>query len=118
MLSTLAGCASTLFSETSAAAEYCTIMKPEQTPPCGVRKAGSAEYAGFTSLSMRRSETFASSASAIFKKSKGSAMGWPWKLPPEMPALSSLKMSGLSVTELISMSTLPCTYFTASLEAP
>ena len=109
MLSTLAGWARTLFSETRAAAEYWTIIKPEFTPPLGVRNAGRPLYAGFTRRSIRRSETSASSDSAIFKKSKLKAMGCPWKFPPEIPLLSSLKISGLSVTALISMSTRPPT---------
>ena len=41
IVSTLAGCASTLFSLTSAAEVYCTSMKPELIPPSRVRKAGS-----------------------------------------------------------------------------
>jgi hypothetical protein len=40
--STLAGCASDLFSEASAAAVTCAIMKPEFTPLAEVRKGGSA----------------------------------------------------------------------------
>ncbi len=38
--STLAGCASTLFSETSDAATYCGIMNPELSPPSSTRNGG------------------------------------------------------------------------------
>ena len=37
---TLAGWARLLFSETRAAAVYCTIMKPELRPPLVIRKGG------------------------------------------------------------------------------
>ena len=40
MESTLAGCASTLFSDTSAAAVYCAIMNPEFRPESATRNAG------------------------------------------------------------------------------
>ena len=80
-------------------------MNPELTPPFGVRNAGSPLYAGLTRRSIRLSATLANSDSAIFKKSKLRAIGCPWKFPPEIPALSSLKMIGLSVTELISIFT-------------
>src|SRR5581483_11358287 len=64
--STLAGCASTLFSLTSDAATYCGIMNPELSPPSVVRKGGSPpERLGLTSRSTRRSAIFASSATAI-----------------------------------------------------
>ena len=42
MESTEAGCAKPLFSETSAAAVTCAIMKPVFTPGLRVRKAGSS----------------------------------------------------------------------------
>ena len=63
--STEAGCASTLHSETRAAAVTCAIMSPEFKPPSSTRKAGSSERAGFTSFSMRRSEIEARSVAAI-----------------------------------------------------
>ena len=44
--STLAGWASTLFSDTSEAAVYCTSIKPELTPPSRIRKAGSMSLIG------------------------------------------------------------------------
>ena len=53
--STLAGWASILFSETSAAAVTWAIMKPEFRPPSRARKAGRPDSAGLTSRSMRRS---------------------------------------------------------------
>ena len=46
MLSTLAGCARILFSETSEAAATCTIMCPLFKPPLGARKAGNSLIAG------------------------------------------------------------------------
>ena len=42
-MSTDAGCASDLFSEASAAAVTCAIMKPELTPPSWTRNGGSPE---------------------------------------------------------------------------
>ncbi len=77
MESTLAGWASTLFSETSAAAVYCAIMKPEFNPPSLTRKAGRPLSLGFTRRSMRRSEMLASSATAMPRKSMASATGCP-----------------------------------------
>src|SRR6185437_9413908 len=44
-----------LFSETSAAAVTCGIMKPELSPGRGVRNAGRPDKAGSTSMAMRRS---------------------------------------------------------------
>ena len=41
MVSTLAGCESTLHSLASDAADTCAIMKPELTPASRVRKGGS-----------------------------------------------------------------------------
>ena len=54
-LSTLAGCASDLFSDASAAAVTWAIMKPELRPGFGVRKAGRPDSAGSISSAMRRS---------------------------------------------------------------
>jgi hypothetical protein len=53
--STLAGNAFCLFSETSAAAVTCGIMKPELRPGLAVRNAGRPDNAGSTSMAMRRS---------------------------------------------------------------
>ncbi len=53
MESTLAGYAICLFSETSAAAVTCAIMKPEFSPGCGVRNAGRPDKAGSVSMAMR-----------------------------------------------------------------
>ena len=59
-------------------------MKPELSPPSGVRNAGSpSESDGFVSRSTRRSEMFASSAIAIASASSAKASGWPWKFPFE-----------------------------------
>ena len=72
-----------MFSETSAAAVTCGIMKPEFSPGFGVRKAGRPDSAGSTSMAMRRSasEPISQTASAIMSAAK--ATGSAWKLPPE-----------------------------------
>ena len=87
-----------MFSETSAAATYCAIMKPELSPPSAVRNAGRpSERLGLTSRSTRRSEMLASSETAIVSASSANATGWPWKLPFETSSSSSTSTSGLSV---------------------
>ena len=103
MESTLAGAARCLFSATSAAAVTCGIMKPELRPGLGVRKAGSRDSAGSTSMAMRRSasEPISQIASAIMSAAK--ATGSAWKLPPESASPSSAKISGLSETPLASV---------------
>ena len=53
---------------------------------------------------MRRSEILPSSASAMARKSIARAIGCPWKLPAETTISSSGKIVGLSVGELISVS--------------
>ena len=65
--STVAGWASTLFSETSAAAVYCAIMKPGVRGPRsrGQERRQAFDRAGLSSRSMRRSQMSASSATAI-----------------------------------------------------
>ena len=75
MESTLAGCASTLFSDTREAAVYCAIIRPEFNPPLDVRKRGKPLSEPFTNRSMRRSEIFASSDNAMARKSIASAIG-------------------------------------------
>ena len=98
---------------------YWTIMKPLFTPPSVVRKrVRPLEREALTMRSIRRSEMLASSAQAMPRKSKGRAMGSPWKLPPEMTASSSQKRRGLSVTALSSMSTRLLMYPSASRTAP
>ena len=119
MESTEAGWARTLFSEAMEAAAYWTIIKPLLTPPLVVRKrVRPLERAALTMRSMRRSEMLASSAQAMPRKSKGRAMGSPWKLPPEITASSSQNSRGLSVTALSSMSTLLLMNSRASRTAP
>ncbi|MNC67915.1 hypothetical protein D3C75_1184590 [compost metagenome] len=104
MESTLAGCASDLFSETTAAAAYCAIMNPDCSPPLFVKNGGSPSFkCGLTSRSILRSAISASSAAQTDRWSIGSATGWPWKFPPEITRSSSAKISGLSVAELISI---------------
>ena len=64
--STEAGCASTLFSLTIEAAEYCTIIKPLFRPPSVVKNGvRPLESAALTMRAVRRSEMLASSASAM-----------------------------------------------------
>jgi len=70
MESTHAECDSTLFCETSAAAVYWAIMKPEFRP-----ESGSPLSCGLTSLSMRRSDMLASSVAAMQRQSAASARG-------------------------------------------
>ena len=66
MLSTLAGCASTRASLTRAAAATCTVMKPDCTPGCRARNAGSPSFlSGLTSRSIRRSLMLIRSTIAI-----------------------------------------------------
>ena len=69
MVSALAGWARTLFSVARAAAVYWTIMKPEFSPPCWVRKAGStwALLASSVRRMIRRSEMLPSSAMAMLR---------------------------------------------------
>src|SRR5258708_7578354 len=62
--STLAGCARDLFSEASAAAVTCAIMKPEFTPLAAVRKGGRPESEASMRSAMRRSESAPISAIA------------------------------------------------------
>ena len=101
------------------AAEYWTIMYPLLSPASVVRKGVSPlERAAFTMRSMRRSEMLASSAQAMPRKSKGRAMGSPWKLPPEMTASSYRNMRGLSVTAFSSISTRERMKSSASRTAP
>ena len=117
--STELGWQMTLFSETSEAAVYWATMKPEFRPGRAVRKAGSPlESAGLTRRSTRRSEMLPSSAMAIAIKSNGSASGWPWKWPAEIASSSLAKISGLSVTALISIWKTPRAWARVSRLAP
>ena len=76
--STDAGCASTLFSLTSAAAVTCGIMKPEFIPAPGARNGGSPSLsAGFTMRSNRLSLIPARALRAIARKSSAKARGSP-----------------------------------------
>ena len=110
MESMLAGAARCLFSETSAAAVTCGIMKPELRPGLGVRNAGRRDSAGSTSMAMRRSasEPISQIASAIMSAAK--ATGSAWKLPPDSATPSSAKISGLSETPLASSASTPATW--------
>ena len=105
-LSTLAGCASDLFSEASAAAVTCAIMKPrvqararrEERRQARDRRCRSA--ARCAARRWRRSRRRRAPASR-----QASATGSPWKLPPESRsavAFAPAKTSGLSVTALAS----------------
>ncbi len=88
-LSTLAGCASDLFSEASAAAVTCAIMKPELSPPCRRGMAAAALRLASISSAMRRSESAPISAIASARLSAAKATGSAWKLPPESTSPSS-----------------------------
>ena len=81
--STDAGCASDLFSEASAAAVTCAIMKPELTPPSSTRNGGRPDRLVSISSAMRRSDSAPISAIASARLSAANATGSAWKLPPE-----------------------------------
>ena len=97
-----------LFLLTIAAAAYCGIMKPEFKPELATRNSGVLRSPAIKRYT-RLSEILPNSAIAMLKKSNTSARGSPWKLPPEMIKSSSMKIVGLSVTELISRSTTEAT---------
>ena len=88
-LSTLAGCASDLFSQASAAAVTWAIMKPQFRPGSAVRNGGRRETPASISIAMRRSAIAPTSAMATAIASAASATGSAWKLPPETIAPSS-----------------------------
>jgi hypothetical protein len=102
MVSTLAGCARILFSEASAAAVTCAIMKPESIPGVFTRKAGRPLIAGSTSSAVRRSDMLPISASASAMPSAAKATGSAWKLPPDRISPSAANTSGLSETAFAS----------------
>ena len=82
-LSTEAGCASDLFSEASAAAVTCAIMKPELTPGSSTRNGGRPDSEASISKAMRRSASAPISAIASASVSAAKATGSAWKLPPD-----------------------------------
>ena len=84
MLSTLAGWASDLFSEASAAAEICATMNPELRPLDSTRNGGKPLKLVSTRKAIRRSAMAPISASAIARTSAAIATGSAWKFPPEM----------------------------------
>ena len=116
--STLAGCASDLFSEASAAAVTCAIMKPEFTPEAAVRKGGRPLMEASISSAMRRSESAPISAMASARWSAANATGSAWKLPPESDSPVSGNTSGLSVTPLASVSNVCAALRITSRQAP
>src|SRR4051812_34885750 len=80
-----AGWTRTLFSEASAAAVYWRSIEPVSRPESELRNAGSPSFrCGSMSSAVRRSLIEPSSARASFAKSSASAIGSPWKLPPEI----------------------------------
>ena len=101
-MSTLAGKAWVLFSDTRAAAVTWAIMKPELTPLSAIRKGGRPLILGSTRTARRRSAIEPISHRAIASMSAAKATGWAWKLPPE--SASSPNSSGLSLTALASIS--------------
>jgi hypothetical protein len=115
-VSTLAGQASALFSDTRAAAVTCAIMKPLLAPLSRVRKGGRPLILGSTRIAVRRSLIEAISHKAIVRMSAVNATGSAWKLPPD--TASSPKMIGLSVTAFASMVSVPATWRSRSSAAP
>ena len=79
-------------------------MNPDSMPGSWARNAGSPDdRSGFTIRSSRRSASPASVASTMPITSSASAIGWPWKLPPER--ISPSITNGLSVAALSSVVT-------------
>ena len=117
-MSTLAGKARLLFSQTSAAAVTCAIIKPELTPLSSVRKGGRPLILGSTSTALRRSEIEPTSHSAMAIMSAAKATGWAWKLPPEMAMSSSGNRIGLSVTAPASIVSVRAAFVSRSSAAP
>ena len=116
--STLAGCASDLFSDASAAAVTCAIMKPEFSPPCSIKNAGNPDSTGSISIAVRRSDSAPISAIASARLSAANATGSAWKLPPESASIVSAKTSGLSDTPLASASRMVHAWSIWSRQAP
>ena len=119
--STLAGWASVLFSETSAAAVTWAIMKPELRPAFSTRNGGSPEKASLVSFSMRRSEIDAQ----LGERDGQEVGGERHRLAVEVAAREQLvrpappaKTSGLSVAEFISTTSLRSTSSSTSRTAP
>src|ERR1700686_1387366 len=75
MESTLQGAAMVLFSDTSAAAVTCAIMKPEFTPLFSTRKAGRPLIFGSTRTAVRRSDRLPISAIARARVSAAKRVG-------------------------------------------
>ena len=75
--STEAGWARVLFSEASAAAVTCAIMKPEFTPPSRTRKGGRPESVASIRSAIRRSASAPISATASARLSAAKATGSP-----------------------------------------
>ena len=117
-LSTEAGCASDLFSEASAAAVTCAIMKPELSPPCRTRNAGSWLRLSSISIAMRRSLSAPISAMASARLSAAKATGSAWKLPPERTSPSLPNTSGLSETPFASSISVRATSWICCRQAP
>ena len=101
--STLRGCASALFSEASAAAVTCAIMKPEFTPPSSTRNGGRPDRFASIRSAMRRSASAPVSAMASARLSAANATGSAWKLPPEITSPASANTRGLSETAFASV---------------
>ena len=121
MLSTLPGWAIDLFSEASAAAVTCAIIKPELTPALSTKNGGRPpDKVASISKATRRSDIEPISAIAKAKISAAKATGSAWKLPPDMATgpSSLLKISGLSVTALDSMSSVFPAWLMISRQAP
>ena len=74
-LSTLAGCASDLFSDASAAAVTWAIIKPELTPGLSTKNAGKPDKFASINKATRRSDKAPISAIANAKVSAANATG-------------------------------------------
>ena len=116
--STDAGCASDLFSDASAAAVTCAIMKPEFTPPSSTRNGGRPDRLASISSAMRRSDSAPISAIASARLSAANATGSAWKLPPERISSLSANTSGLSDTAFASMTRIDAACRIWSTQAP
>ena len=107
-----------MFSEASAAAVTCAIMKPELTPPSSTRNGGSPDRFASISSAMRRSDSAPISAIASARLSAANATGSAWKLPPERISPVCANTSGLSDTAFASISSTSAAWRIWSRHAP
>ena len=93
-------------------------MKPELSPPCLTRNAGSWLRLSSISMAMRRSESAPISAMASARLSAAKATGSAWKLPPESTSPSLPNTSGLSETPFASSRSVRATSWICCRQAP